>query len=813
MKLRLLPLLLLPMIGLAQIAPIQRVDIDQYTCSNTSKAIEISQVSLQKENNFRTLTNKEAVNVVQVLQSYQDLDELYYYLRDFSRAGETDIFSDQNTRAAVAHFKANVIPNIDANLNNKDLIRYVYYFRAFDWHAYYQSSVSMTDAYKNEILDAFKDLNANPVFWSNTSEMEAIKWEAVLIADIEHKRGLIWPELMQIMQTRGGDASSAVSSIMWRGLMNKDYSMLTKLFADTSFINALRNAARSNDINIARNYINLMGLILEVHRNYTLPAVTAPFNLTQYLGVLNELLAEFQFGSAQHIKLIGVLFIHQSYYSFNVNFNAIKDQYYTDQFQSVKSFNNGEIKLHSSLSEERINMLYLALREAKSNFFKLSTDITPIAGDPNPTINLYVFKNAEDYTNLGGMFFNIPTNNGGIYIENDGSLYTFDRESELLPIDMLLKHEYVHYLDGRYNIHGTFGELPFYDWGPGRYVWWTEGLANYVASAEPSIGFNISAYGANWISSDNGNSLSLETSLRNSYNYGGRMYAYSEAAWGYLNTTMPATVNQMFKLVRSNQTQQFWTLLDSIAFNKDLQPAYTAYLEQIANGWRQGKIKDPLMRDYTFTSTSVTSDELKSLINELNLIEDYSDSVNYTQPYKFIKLTKSITYTQDLGSSLQKINQELEDTMIKFHQSAEKYTGFEAITAWIESVEVNGDQVTFKASYEIPLNGQFVTEPDPVDPDPVDPDPVDPDPVDPIDPEPEVLEMVLYPNPTVDLINIAGINTGDQITIFSINGMMIHNQPSTGTKFSYDMSRYPIGIYVVNLLHKGKRYSKKFIKR
>jgi len=373
---------------------------------------------------------------------------------------------------------------------------------------------------------------------------------------------------------------------------------------------------------------------------------------------------------------------------------------------------------------------------------------------------------------------------------------------------MLLKHEYTHYLDGRYNIHGTFGELEFYDWIAGRYVWWTEGLANYVASAEPETGFYISAFSGNLISNDNGNYLSLETSLRNSYNYGGRMYAYSEAAWGYLNTIMPDAVNQMFKLVRTNSTQEFWNLLDSIAFNKDLQTGYTTYLNNVATDWKQNKISDPGLREYTFTSTEVTPDELKEVIDIVNIVQEYSLTSSYSQPYKFVKLSKSITYTDDLATSIQKIDQYLENTILQFHQASGEFTGFSIVTSWIESISEDSTGITFNVSFEIPLNGSFEEVVDPIDPiDPI--DPVDPTP----EPEPEILNMVLYPNPSVDVINVTNVKAGAQVTIFNLRGQIVYQQNVVADGFVHSVSQLPTGIYIVNIIQSGRKTSIKFIKR
>ena len=799
MKLRLLLLvLLIPFVSIAQAPPIQKkVEITGYSCSNLVTQVEVP--SLSKNSH----TAKDAIDAVTFLLN-TDKEQAYSFLWDYNQSGQTTIYSIQNSINAVNYFKENVIRTLYSDLQNETIINFVNYFRAFDYFAWYKTEVIKVQQYDDILISAIPTLYQKPEYWANNPKMDAFRWDATLLMDIEYRRGELWPSIKYHLQNGIGNGLNAASAVIWRGLINGDSSLISKIFQDSTYINDIYKLCMNSDVRISTNFINTLGLILLQYERMP-DNIKNTFNINQYITMLNTLERNLQVGSSQHLKLISSLYEYNGKYAFSVNYDDIKNQYYNQQFSKEIPFEDGSLIIHSSLSDDVINELYLSLREAKSNFFKLSKDVNPIDGDINDVIHIYIFESSETYNMLGGMFFGIPTNNGGIYIENHSSLYTFNRQDELLPLDMLLKHEYAHYLDGRYNIHGTFGELEFYDWIAGRYVWWTEGLANYVASAEPKTGFYISAFSGNLISNDNGNYLSLETSLRNSYNYGGRMYAYSEAAWGYLNTIMPDAVNQMFKLVRTNSTQEFWNLLDSIAFNKDLQTGYTTYLNNVAADWKQNKISDPGLREYTFTSTEVTPDQLKEVIDIVNIVQEYSLTSSYSQPYKFVKLSKSITYTDDLATSIQKIDQYLENTILQFHQASSEFTGFSIVTAWIESISEDSTGITFNVSFEIPLNGSFEEVVDPVDPiDPVDPTP---------EPEPEILNMVLYPNPSVDVINVTNVKAGAQVTIFNLRGQIVYQQNLVADGFVHSVSQLPTGIYIVNIIQSGRKTSIKFIKR
>lgn len=108
----------------------------------------------------------------------------------------------------------------------------------------------------------------------------------------------------------------------------------------------------------------------------------------------------------------------------------------------------------------------------------------PVAADNNSALEVVVF---DDYTNYGkyaSLLYGIDTNNGGMYLEGDPSVagnqarFVAHEASWLRPAFHVwnLQHEYVHYLDGRYDMKGDFG-----DGTVKPTVWWIEGIAEYLS--------------------------------------------------------------------------------------------------------------------------------------------------------------------------------------------------------------------------------------------------------------------------------------------------------------------------------------------
>ncbi|WP_462164857.1 collagenase [Pseudoalteromonas xiamenensis] len=122
---------------------------------------------------------------------------------------------------------------------------------------------------------------------------------------------------------------------------------------------------------------------------------------------------------------------------------------------------------------------------AQETYFhnKLNTGNVPVADDFNSTLELVIYNNSTDYKFYSAILFNHSTDNGGIYLEGNPSVQGnvprfMAHEAEWLPEFTVwnLEHEYVHYLDGRFNKKGNYKDGENHNT-----VWWGEGLAEYVS--------------------------------------------------------------------------------------------------------------------------------------------------------------------------------------------------------------------------------------------------------------------------------------------------------------------------------------------
>lgn len=113
----------------------------------------------------------------------------------------------------------------------------------------------------------------------------------------------------------------------------------------------------------------------------------------------------------------------------------------------------------------------------------VNTGYQPVADDHSDSVDVIVFKTKNDYSTYSSFLFGNTTNNGGQFLERDpskqGNVPRFVAYQNGWGDDfsiLNLEHEYIHYLDGRFNQYGDFHETM----REGSIVWWLEGFAEYM---------------------------------------------------------------------------------------------------------------------------------------------------------------------------------------------------------------------------------------------------------------------------------------------------------------------------------------------
>lgn len=171
-----------------------------------------------------------------------------------------------------------------------------------------------------------------------------------------------------------------------------------------------------------------------------------------------------------------------------------------DEVLSHVNYCNDTIIIRSqALTDEMIEQSCELLIAKEKRFHQLfSTENKPVPDDHNKIMRANIYHTRNEFVKYATNHFIMPTNNGGMYLEgfpdkpnNQAEFVAYEREGEIWN----LRHEYIHYLDSRFNKYGDYcnGLHDDHD-GPEfcssphltypHIVWWTEGIAEYIAKEQ-----------------------------------------------------------------------------------------------------------------------------------------------------------------------------------------------------------------------------------------------------------------------------------------------------------------------------------------
>jgi microbial collagenase len=205
----------------------------------------------------------------------------------------------------------------------------------------------------------------------------------------------------------------------------------------------------------------------------------------------------------------------------------------------------------------------------------------PVANDNNTQLEMVVFKSSADYGRYAGALYGIDTNNGGMYLEgspevvgNQPRFIAYQAEWMLPKFEIWnLTHEYIHYLDGRFNMYGDF------DLGMTvKSTWWTEGFAEYI-----SYGYRNLAYTGAQNEAAKA-TYPLSTIFGNDYSSGQtRVYNWGYLAVRYLFEKQRNKVSNLLGYFRPGNYSGYTNYMNGSAMNTSMDADFKAWLPCVNN--------------------------------------------------------------------------------------------------------------------------------------------------------------------------------------------------------------------------------------
>lgn len=198
---------------------------------------------------------------------------------------------------------------------------------------------------------------------------------------------------------------------------------------------------------------------------------------------------------------------------------------------------------------------------------KVNDGGTPVANDYNKVLELVVFHSSTDYQTYSGALFGNDTNNGGMYLEgnpadpaNQPRFIAYEAEWMRPTFEVWnLTHEYVHYLDGRFDMYGDFTAST-----SAPAVWWIEGLAEYISYSYRGLAYQEA------ITDAGTGQYPLSSVFANDYNSGQELiYRWGYLAARYMFERQPSEVASILGYFRPGNYTGYNSFLNSIRYSHD----------------------------------------------------------------------------------------------------------------------------------------------------------------------------------------------------------------------------------------------------
>ena len=517
-----------------------------------------------------------------------------YLAAIFSNAKMQAVFEEISNRAAA----------YDGTYNS-GIFGLLGYMHAAIYHEFYSSVVSLNPDSKAKYSKALEDLSTNNHLFDLTKPALDILSEYMINLDykgVRHQafainvlkqgmRNLAVNDNWKLLPNSNLDRAYAIAYnsiffLIFRGTIQDD-DFKSFLPTDSEFTSLLASVGKDAELASHATFgVLVNNAVQELARMASVTGVIT--NIEADLAAIINLYPRF---NIKWLRAMVALNEHGNCATYNLcqSTSELEKELETYLFPNTYSFDDGKLILKTQLSFPKAQQLYYAAKEVQAQFFKMLQTDQPVAGDENETLNMVIFGSKSQYDDYAPYLYNISTDNGGIYIERRATFYTWDRTvgvESSLSLESLFRHEYCHYLQGRYLIPGFWGEVAFYN--NSRMVWYEEGMAEFFAGSTPNEGIKLLASNVGVVKNNTNNWPTLETVFNSSYSSGNfNHYYYGNMLWYYFYHNDFGKLKQFFDLTRNNDIPGFDNLVNTLKTSE--QTAYQAFLSEVNNGTIGGK--------------------------------------------------------------------------------------------------------------------------------------------------------------------------------------------------------------------------------
>ncbi|GHE39200.1 hypothetical protein GCM10018785_06000 [Streptomyces longispororuber] len=485
--------------------------------------------------------------------------------------------------------------------NGSHLLEMFTYLHAVAYHDFSRDEIDVTDpptvAATRAAVDAFG--SAARTFDVTRTNAETLR-EALYAASAPGLRQHQLPLIQRVLATMGPDRPDTHKDASWAGAAlaalsvnylgvypgNQDTAFHAAVTAAPAYRAAFKAFAHHTHLKGTANAWVARDAVSEYGRMGQIDALRG--EIVPGLGPLLAVTAR-AFGdlSAPWAKVAAWLIAFDACAPYQVCRPDIEKRLFPHTYRYGVQGTDG-MAVRTALGRDTVDQLAYASRQVEAQFRRVVGTRAPLAGDPNTDLRVVLYASRAQYEDFQPLLTGLGTDNGGMYIERGATFYTYQRrvpQDSSLTLEELFRHEYTHYLNGRWAVPGFFGEGPWYEGD--RTTAMDEGTAEFLGGATRDDGVKVRKSLIQGVIADTAGGrprMTVDELLHATYAGDGfRFYDYAGAFFTYLWTEHPSRLQEMYRLLRAGDPAAFDAWRDRLGGNAGVQREFDAFLDdQIA---------------------------------------------------------------------------------------------------------------------------------------------------------------------------------------------------------------------------------------
>ncbi|SDB94908.1 collagenase [Shouchella lonarensis] len=558
--------------------------------------------------------------------------------------------------------------------------------------------------FHNKCLPALKAIATNPAFSLGTAEQDkVVDAYGKLIGNASSNDEIVTLTTPILQQFNANFVPYAKSyskgNALYSLLSGIDYDITSYLRSHNlppaqspwfqqidSFLNELRTIALYGEVTndtdwIINNGIYYISRLGELHTTSSIGLQTITESLDIY-----PYLSETYYTAAQQISTV--------YDGIDYNGNTIdyaqliedgKDYY----LPKTTVFDDESIvmKTGEDVTDEKILRLYWASKEVKAQFHRVVGSDTPVHdSDHDDTLTIVIYNSPQEYR-MNRLLYGYDTNNGGIYIERDGTFFTYERtpEQSIYSLEDLFRHEMTHYLQGRYLIPELFGQGPIY--ANERLTWFSEGGAEFFAGSTRTDRVVPRKTIINNFATHPRDRYTLEQTLYATYGTWD-FYNYAFALQSYMYTHRFDLLDELHQTILANNAPAYDHYRETLSLNSAVKYAYQQYMQHLID--RNNNHIDPAVSDdYLQPPTPKSLVSVQNEVTEILPLTNVALTEQTSNSFQTFLLKGTYIGEETAGAEhdWQQLNTVLDHALEEL--AKKPWNGYKTVTAYFTDYTVN----------------------------------------------------------------------------------------------------------------------------